>query len=71
LATALGRLGTGLILVIAFGIGMAGVLVAVGLLAGRLKSATSRYPVTGVREVHFELASGLILAGIGLVFFLG
>jgi ABC-type nickel/cobalt efflux system permease component RcnA len=71
LATALGRLGTGVMLVIAFGIGMAGVLVTVGLLASRLKSATSRYPITGVREAHFELASGLILAGIGLVLFLG
>ena len=39
LATALGRLGTGVILVVAFGAGMAGVLVAVGLLAGRLKAA--------------------------------
>ena len=44
LATALGRLGTGVMLVIAFGMGMAAVLVAVGLLASRFKAVSMASP---------------------------
>jgi cytochrome c biogenesis protein CcdA len=71
LATALGRLGTGVMLVIAFGIGMALVLVGVGLVAGRLKAAASVSQGFRPWEARLELASGLVLAAIGLVFFLG
>ncbi len=71
LSAALGRLGAGVLLVIAFGLGMAAVLVGVGLLASRLKSKmmlSSRAPTW---EAPLALASGLILAAIGLAFFLG
>jgi nickel/cobalt transporter (NicO) family protein len=71
LATALGRLGTGIILVIAFGIGMAAVLVAVGLLASRFKAVSMASPRVRAWEAQLELVSGLILAVIGLIFFLG
>ncbi|MGC8638593.1 MAG: nickel/cobalt transporter [Isosphaeraceae bacterium] len=71
LATAIGRLGTGVVLVIAFGAGMAAVLVAVGLVASRIKTATISSPRARAWESQIELASGLILAAIGLVFFLG
>lgn len=70
LATALGRLGTGVILVMAFGLGMAAVLVSVGLLASRLKAAAELSTRFRGWETGLEFASGLILAAIGLVFFL-
>jgi ABC-type nickel/cobalt efflux system permease component RcnA len=71
LAAALGRLGVGLLLVLAFGAGMSGVLVSVGLAAARLKRAI--VPTARARswESQLGLASGVILAAIGLVFFLG
>ena len=57
-------------LMIAFGAGMAAVLVGVGLLAARLKSAmlSSR---TRSWESQLGLLSGLIMAGSGLVLFVG
>jgi ABC-type nickel/cobalt efflux system permease component RcnA len=69
LSAAIGRLGIGVLLVIAFGIGMACVLVAVGLTAAQLKSnflsaTTKRW------ESHLAMASGAILATVGLVLFL-
>jgi nickel/cobalt transporter (NicO) family protein len=69
LSAALGRLTVGVLLVIAFGAGMAAVLVGVGLLAARLKSAMLW---SGARswESQLGLLSGLILAGIGMVLFL-
>ena len=68
LSATLGRLAVGVFLVIAFGTGMAAVLVGVGLLAARLKSAmlsstASRW------ESQLGLLSGVILAGLGLTFF--
>jgi ABC-type nickel/cobalt efflux system permease component RcnA len=70
LSAALGRLETGVVLVVAFGLGMAAVLVGVGLAARRLKATV----IPGVRaatwESHLGLASGTMLAAIGLVFFL-
>ena len=71
LSAALGRLGTGVIVVLAFGIGMAGVLVAVGLVASRLKSAVIDETRAKAWEVRLGLASGVVLAAIGLAFFLG
>ena len=70
LSAALGRLAVGVLLVIAFGAGMAAVLVGVGLLAARLKSAMLS---SGARswESQLGLLSGLILAGLGLVLFMG
>jgi nickel/cobalt transporter (NicO) family protein len=70
LSAALGRLGAGVLLVIAFGVGMAAVLVGVGLLAARFKSAMRLSARGEVWESRLGLASGAILAGIGLVFFL-
>ena len=45
LAEATGRLALGIVLLIAFGLGMAGVLVAVGLLAGRFRRLVGRRPL--------------------------
>ena len=70
LSAALGRLAVGVLLVIAFGAGMAAVLVGVGLLAARLKSAMLS-SVTRSWESQFGLLSGLILAGLGLALFVG
>ncbi|MFO0892204.1 MAG: ABC transporter permease [Isosphaeraceae bacterium] len=70
LSAAVGRLATGVLIVLAFGAGMAAVLVAVGLLAFRLKSAfvSTDHSLRWARRL--SLVSGLMLAGIGLVFFL-
>jgi len=70
LSAALGRLAVGVLLVIAFGAGMAAVLVGVGLLAAHLKSALLS---SGARswEAQLGLLSGLVLAGLGLVLFMG
>ena len=70
LSAALGRLAIGVLLVIAFGAGMAAVLVGVGLLAARLKSAMLS-SVTRSWESQLGLLSGLILAGLGLALFVG
>ncbi|QEH33989.1 nickel/cobalt efflux protein RcnA [Aquisphaera giovannonii] len=71
LAAAIGRLGTGIVLVLAFGSGMAAVLVTVGLVAARLRSAIVESPRARRWEGALATASGLILAGIGLFLFLG
>jgi ABC-type nickel/cobalt efflux system permease component RcnA len=70
LSAALGKLGTGVLLVIAFGMGMAGVLVAVGLLAARLKSSILPPERSARWEGRLGLVSGVLLALIGLIFFL-
>jgi ABC-type nickel/cobalt efflux system permease component RcnA len=71
LSAALGRLETGVLLVIAFGLGMAAVLVGVGLAAGRLKAAVIPGARAGAWESRLGLVSGTMLTAIGLVFFLG
>jgi cytochrome c biogenesis protein CcdA len=71
LSAAIGRLAAGVLLVIAFGLGMAAVLVTVGLLAARLRSKITLWPRVRAWEAPLALASGLILCLIGLVFFLG
>lgn len=70
LSAALGRVGTGVLLVVAFGLGMAGVLVAVGLVAARLKSAVLISGHSRAWESRLGLASSAILAAIGLLLFL-
>jgi hypothetical protein len=51
--------------------GMAGVLVAVGVLAAWLKSAMMLSARARAWESQLGLVSGLMLAAIGLIFFLG
>jgi ABC-type nickel/cobalt efflux system permease component RcnA len=70
LSAAVGRLETGVTLVIAFGLGMATVLVAVGMIASRVKAAVLISSRARMWESQLGLASGLILAVIGLGFFL-
>ena len=65
------ELAVGVMLVIAFGAGMAAVLVGVGLLAARLKSAMLSSVTTRSWESQLGLLSGLILAGLGLALFVG
>ncbi len=70
LSAVLGRLAVGVLLVIAFGAGMAAVLVGVGLLAARLKSAVLSSAARSW-EAQLGLLGGLILAGLGLMLFMG
>jgi ABC-type nickel/cobalt efflux system permease component RcnA len=69
LSAALGRLASGVLLVMAFGAGMGMVLVGVGLLASRLKSAMLSLGGRST-EARLGLVGGLILAGLGLSIFL-
>src|SRR4029077_9367790 len=62
LSAALGRLGSGVLLVIAFGLGMAAVLVGVGLLAVQLKSSLRNSSRARSWESPLALGSGLVLA---------
>jgi nickel/cobalt transporter (NicO) family protein len=70
LAAALGRLAAGVGLVLAFSVGMAVVLVAVGAVAWKLKSRA----FAGDREPKWQralgIAGGMMLAAIGLFLFL-
>ncbi len=67
-AEALGRLPLGLALLAAFSLGMAGTLVAVGLLAGRLRAAFDRRRDEGKIDWRrgFGVLGGLILASMGI-----
>jgi nickel/cobalt transporter (NicO) family protein len=69
LAAALGRLATGVALVMAFSGGMAAVLVAVAWLAGKMKSATTRLDHSAIWQRRLGLACGVMLAAIGLYLF--
>ena len=69
LAAALGRLAEGIGLVLAFSAGMAAVLVAVGGLAWRLKSAVVGLDRNPAWQRRLGIASGVLLAGIGLMLF--
>ncbi len=66
LAEAVGRLGLGLALLCAFSLGMAAVLVAVGLLAGRLRGFLKRRDAEGAWVRRLGMLSGLALAMIGV-----
>jgi ABC-type nickel/cobalt efflux system permease component RcnA len=70
LSAALGRLGTGIIVVLAFGLGMAAVLVGIGLLVAQLKLLALADARTRAWESQLGLLSGAVLAIIGLTFFL-
>lgn len=64
---ALGRLGFGLLLIVAFGLGMAGVLTMTGVLlvyAGRLLTSYVRVPVGVMRGVPLASASIMLLIGL-------
>jgi ABC-type nickel/cobalt efflux system permease component RcnA len=65
-AEALGRLRLGLFLLLGFSIGLAIVLVAVGLAAARLRGLAERYDHERRWERRLGVASALALLGIGL-----
>ena len=67
LAEALGRLPLGVVLLGAFGLGMATVLVVVGTLAGRIRSALDRRGSGSDWGRRLGLAGGAVLATIGVV----
>ncbi len=71
LAEVAGALGLGIWLLTGFSVGMAGVLVGVGVLAGRFRRLVAR----GDRETGWThglgIVSGLVLTGIGLYLWLG
>jgi ABC-type nickel/cobalt efflux system permease component RcnA len=69
MATALGRLATGVGLVLAFSAGMAAVLVAVGSLAWKLQSAVVGLDRSPAWQRRLGLLSGTLLATIGLLLF--
>src|SRR5262249_35781022 len=66
LATAVGRLATGVELVLAFSVGMAAVLVLVGCLAWKIKSVALGSGTSGFWQRRLGLAGGLLLAAMGL-----
>ncbi len=63
---AVGRLALGLILVVAFGLGMAMVLIAVAWLSARLRTTLTRVGRWDRWERRLGLASGLVLCAIGV-----
>jgi nickel/cobalt exporter len=69
MAAALGRLAVGVGLVLAFSAGMAAVLVAVGCLAWKVKSATIGHDRTPGWQRRLGLLCGAILSAIGLWLF--
>jgi nickel/cobalt transporter (NicO) family protein len=66
LSEGLGRLPLGLTLLAAFSLGMASVLVLVGLAAGRFRATIDRADRQGRWGRRFGLLGGVILAAIGL-----
>jgi nickel/cobalt transporter (NicO) family protein len=71
LAAALGRLGEGVALVLAFSLGMAFVLVAVGCLAWKFKASVFGLDGAPKWQRRLGLACGCVLSAIGLYLFLG
>lgn len=65
-AGALGRLPLGLLLLSGFSLGMACVLVLVGLAAGRARRLVAARDVEGRWERRLGIVGGAVLAGIGL-----
>src|SRR5262249_20650052 len=66
LAEATGRLAFGLILLLSFSLGMAAVLIAVGVTAARLRAILARGEANGAWSRRLGLASGVALATFGL-----
>ena len=69
IAAALGRLAAGVGLVLAFSAGMAAVLVVVGCVAWKLKSATFGFDRVASWQRGFGLLCGALLAAIGVWLF--
>jgi len=70
LAAAVGRLASGVGLVLAFSAGMATILVAVGCLAWKVKSAALGSDGSPKWQRRLGLAGGMMLAAIGIFLFL-
>jgi ABC-type nickel/cobalt efflux system permease component RcnA len=66
-AEAIDRLRLGLTLLVAFSLGMAVVLVAVGAMSSRFRRLFERFDSRGVWERRFGIFGALILLGIGLM----
>ena len=62
----LGRLALGLVLLAAFSLGMAGVLIVVGLLAGRFRASIARFDPRQRWERALGVIGALILTAIGV-----
>jgi nickel/cobalt exporter len=71
LAAAVGRLAAGVAMVLAFSAGMATVLVVVGLVVWKLKAAVLGAEAQGRWRRPLAIASGSILAAIGMWLFFG
>jgi ABC-type nickel/cobalt efflux system permease component RcnA len=69
-AAAIGRLATGVKLVLAFSAGMAAVLVTVGCLAWKIKSAAVGGDGKSPWQRRLGLAAGVLISGMGLFLFL-
>ena len=69
LAAALGRLGEGVALVLAFSVGMAIVLVSVGWLAWKFKAKAFGMDGRSKWQRRLGVACGMILAAMGLYLF--
>ncbi|MCF2972446.1 sulfite exporter TauE/SafE family protein [Synechococcus sp. Nb3U1] len=65
-AIALGKIGFGLALVLAFSLGLAGVLTAIGLLLVYAKSWLDKLPTRLPQSTHLSTLSALIIALVGL-----
>ncbi len=66
LAEAVGRLALGIALLVAFGLGMAGVLVAVGWAASRFRGLCERRGLVATWERGLGIGGSLALTVIGL-----
>ncbi len=65
-AIALGRIGFGLALILAFSLGLAGVLTGIGLLLVYAKSWLDKLPTRFPQSPHLSTLSALIIALVGL-----
>jgi ABC-type nickel/cobalt efflux system permease component RcnA len=66
LSAALGRLTAGLVLVLAFSAGMATVLITVGCLAWKVRSATVGFERASIWHHRLGILCGLLLAAVGV-----
>ena len=66
LAESVGRIGLGLLLVVAFSLGMGLVLVAIGWFASRLRRVLDEIGRAALWERRLGLASGLVLSMMGI-----